>query len=46
LLTNKEQANTIYDQLAEKKLTDYFKSTVNLKTKEVSYDDFVAIASK
>jgi trigger factor len=46
LLTNKEQANTIYDQLAEKKLTNYFKSTVNLKTKEVSYDDFVAIASK
>ena len=46
LLSNKEQANTIYDQLAEKKLTDYFKSTVNLKTKEVSYDDFVAIASK
>lgn len=45
LLTNKEQAKTIYDQLAEKKLTDYFKATVNLKNKEVSYDDFVAIAS-
>ena len=46
LLKNKEQANGIYDRLAEQKLTTYFKSTVSLDTKEVSYDDFVAIASK
>jgi trigger factor len=46
LLKNKEQANGIYDRLAEQKLTTYFKSTVSLDTKDVSYDDFVAIASK
>ena len=46
LLKNKEQANGIYDRLAEQKLTAYFKSTVSLDTKEVSYDDFVEIASR
>ena len=46
LLKNKEQANGIYDRLAEQKLTSYFKSTVSLDTKEVSYDDFVEIASR
>lgn len=44
LLKNKEQANGIYDKLAEQKLTDYFKSTVSLKSKEVPYDDFLALA--
>jgi trigger factor len=46
VLKNKEEANRIYDMLAEAKLTSYFKSTVKLKEKEVSYDDFVALASK
>ena len=46
LLKNKEQANGIYDRLAEQKLTDFFKNTVNLNTKSVSYDEFVEIASK
>jgi trigger factor len=46
LLKNKEQANGIYDRLAEQKLTSYFKTVVSLTTKEFSYDDFVAIASK
>jgi hypothetical protein len=32
--------------LAEQKLTTYFKSAVSLDTKEVSYDDFVEIASR
>jgi hypothetical protein len=32
--------------LAEQKLTQYFKSTVKLKDKEVSYDEFVEIAAK
>jgi trigger factor len=44
LLKNKEQANGIYDKLAEQKLTEYFKSTVTLKTKEVPYDDFLTLA--
>jgi trigger factor len=46
VLQNKEEANRIYDMLAEQKLTNYFKSTVKLNEKEVSYDDFVALASK
>lgn len=46
LLKNKEQANGIYDRLAEQKLTDFFKNTVNLNTKSISYDEFVEIASK
>ncbi len=46
VLGNKEEANRIYDMLAEQKLTDYFKSTVKLTEKEISYDDFVELASK
>ncbi len=46
VLQNKEEANRVYDMLAEQKLTDYFKSTVKLNEKEVSYDDFVEMASK
>ncbi len=44
LLQNKEQANGIYDRLAERKLTDYFKSAVSMTKKEMKYDDFVALA--
>ncbi|MEY3592924.1 MAG: hypothetical protein RLZZ38_1918 [Bacteroidota bacterium] len=44
LLQNKEQANGIYDRLAERKLTDYFKSAVSMTKKEMKYDDFVAQA--
>jgi trigger factor len=46
LLKNKEQANGIYDRLAEEKLTEYFKNTVKLNLKSISYDEFVEIASK
>ena len=46
LLQNKEQANGIYDQLAEQKLTDFFKSMVSLVAKPVTYDEFVEIAGK
>ena len=44
LLQNKEQANGIYDRLAERKLTDYFKSAVSMTKREMKYDDFVAQA--
>lgn len=44
LLQNKEQANGIYDRLAERKLTDYFKTAVSMTKKELKYDDFVAQA--
>jgi trigger factor len=45
VLQNKEEVNRIYDMLAESKLTTYFKNTVKLNEKEVSYDDFVALAN-
>ena len=46
VLQNREEANRVYDMLAEQKLTQYFKSTVKLNEKEVSYDKFVEMASK
>lgn len=46
VLSNKEESARVYDMIAETKLTDYFKSTVKLNEKLVSYDEFVAIASK
>jgi len=46
VLQNKEEANRIYDMLGEQKLTRYFKETVKLNQKEISYDDFVEMASK
>ncbi len=46
VLQNKDEANRIYDMLAEQKLTTYFKETVKLNEKEIAYDDFVELASK
>lgn len=46
VLSNKDEANRVYDMIAEVKLTDYFKKTVKLNEKMVSYDEFVEIASK
>jgi trigger factor len=46
LLTKKDQANSIYDQLAEEKLTQYFKTNASLKMKPLSYDDFLAEMKK
>lgn len=46
VLQNKEEATRIFDMLAESKLVNYFKSTVKLNEKEVSYDAFVELASK
>ena len=46
VLQNQEEANRVYDMLAERKLTTYFKETVKLNEKEVSYDEFAELASK
>jgi len=46
VLQNKEEANRVYDMLAEQKLMHYFKDTVRLKQKEVSYEAFTEMASK
>lgn len=45
VLQNREEANRVYDMLGEQKLMHYFKNTVKLTEKEVSYDEFVKIAS-
>jgi trigger factor len=45
VLQNREEATRVYDMLAEQKLTNYFKSTVKLNEKHISYDDFIALAS-
>jgi len=44
VLKNQEEAQRIYDMLAETKLTEYFKNTVKLVDKEVDYDEYVKIA--
>ncbi len=46
VLQNQEEANRIYDMLGEQKLTKFFKETVKLNEKEISYDKFVELASK
>lgn len=45
VLKNRDEANRIYDMLAEHKLTEIFKNTVKLSDKEVSYEEFIEIAS-
>ncbi|MFA7273328.1 MAG: trigger factor [Crocinitomicaceae bacterium] len=45
VLKNKDEANRVFDMMAEQKLTNFFKNTVKLKEKEVSYDEFVKLAN-
>lgn len=45
VLKNRDEANRVYDMLAEAKLTNYFKQTVKLNEKEISYDEFIELAS-
>lgn len=45
VLENRDEANRIYDMMTSEKLLSFFKETVKLNEKEVSYDDFVKIAS-
>ncbi len=44
VLSNKEEGQRIYEMLAEDKLLNFFKNTIKLTDKEVSYDEFVKIA--
>lgn len=45
-MQNKEQVQRINDQLYNARLMGLFKTTLNVVKKEVSYDEFVTIASK
>ena len=45
VLSSKEESARVYDMLAETKLTEYFKATVKMSDKLVSYDEFMEIAN-
>ncbi len=44
VLQNEEEARNLYMMMYDMKLMDLYKSTLKLKEKEVSYEDFVKIA--
>lgn len=46
VLQNREESSRLFDMLAEQKLMKFFKDTVKLNEKEVSYDEFMELASK
>ena len=46
VLSNKDEANKIYDNLYNAKLLQYFKETVKLNEKELEYEKFVEAATK
>ncbi len=45
VLGNKDEGKKIYDALYESKVLDYLKSAVKVEEKELSYDEFVELAS-
>jgi trigger factor len=44
-MQNKEQVQRINDQLYNGKLMDYFKASITVKSKEVTYDEYIKLAS-
>lgn len=46
ILSNQEEVKRLSDQLMQQNLLQFFKENAKLKTKEVSYDDFVKEAYK
>jgi trigger factor len=44
VLQNEEEARNLYMMMYDMKLTDLYKSTLKLKEKEVTYEDFVKLA--
>ncbi len=44
-LSKNEESRQIFDQLMQEKLLTKYKELLNLKTKEVSFDDFVKLAT-
>ena len=45
VLANQEEGKRIYDALYDNKVLQYFKDTVKIENKEISYDEFVKLAS-
>ena len=46
LLSKKEESTQILEMIADQKITEYFKNTVKLNEKEVSYDSFIELAKQ
>jgi trigger factor len=46
IMQNEEETKRIYDQLLDTRMRDLLKSTLTLKNKEVSYDDFIKLATE
>lgn len=46
MLQNKDERRRIANQVAEQKMTKYFKEQVKLKAKAISYDDFVKMVTE
>ena len=46
IMQNQEEVKRIYDQLLDTRMRDLLKSTVKLRNKEVSYDDFIKLATE
>lgn len=46
VLGNQEEAQRIFQELYSKKLRDFYKQTVKIKEREISYDDFVKLAEQ
>ena len=46
VLSNKEEANRLHDQLFDQKLLDFFKSRLKLENKDVDYDEFVKMVTQ
>ena len=44
-MKNKDEVSKINDQLHDKKLLDLFKSVVTLNMKDISYEDFIKLAT-
>ena len=44
VLQNEEEARNLYMMMYDAKLMDHYKSTLKLKEKEVTYEDFVKLA--
>lgn len=46
IMQNEEEVKRIYDQLLDTRMRDLLKSTIKLRNKEISYDDFIKLATK
>lgn len=46
IMQNQEEVKRVYEQILDQRMRDLLKSTVKLRNKEISYDDFIKLASE